>query len=651
METFHNPSCIIFSSLFIIKKLTIVKKITISSKRINCFKASIAFLTCLLYLISPSCLKEDGLLQTPLASEIMMLKSVPITFDCSINCINPDDPECFVVTDKLTVGWGGLKNTKFNKTINVRYYNTLTHFVLEVMSSNGFANVLKDEVSIKNFKGTIPPDTWQEFAFPLDEDWKACDKYNFTLKVTGNGPPAYFNVEYQLIGACVHYNLSLAVNPVGGGTVTGGGEFKVGEEVELTATAGESYEFVNWTDGDGNVVSVDKSITYVMPAIDQTLTANFTLLEPPDNAFVMTWNTKLGPGNTVTLGLAGEVNASIEWGDGHITTVTTAGPHSHLYDIKGTYIVRVTGSVSGYNSRNNGGEYTEIEKLVSVDNWGHLGFTDLSYAFRNAINLISVPNNSDGIENVTNMSGMFDNALLFNHDIGNWNTSNVTNMKEMFLHALKFNQDIGDWNTSNVTDMSYMFQRAESFNQDIGGWNTSNVTNMAGMFWDALLFNQDIGGWNTSEVTNIGGMFGYAKSFNQNIGGWNTSNVTNMSYMFQSAELFNQNIGGWNTSNVIYMNWMFANATLFNQDIGGWNTSNVSDMSVMFLMATSFNQDIGGWDTSKAINMENMFNNATSFNQNLSGWCVSLITVKPNLFDNGASNWLLPQPIWGTCPL
>jgi len=45
-----------------------------------------------------------------------------------------------------------------------------------------------------------------------------------------------------------------------------------------------------------------------------------------------------------------------------------------------------------------------------------------------------------------------------------------------------------------------------------------------------------------------------------------------------------------------------------------------------------------------------MFLNATSFNQDLSGWCVSLIPSEPTLFDDGASAWILPKPVWGTCP-
>ena len=44
--------------------------------------------------------------------------------------------------------------------------------------------------------------------------------------------------------------------------------------------------------------------------------------------------------------------------------------------------------------------------------------------------------------------------------------------------ALMFNQDIGNWNTSNVIDMSQMFARARAFNQNIKAWDTCSVINM-----------------------------------------------------------------------------------------------------------------------------------------------------------------------------
>jgi len=380
------------------------------------------------------------------------------------------------------------------------------------------------------------------------------------------------------------------------------------------------------------------------------------------SAFITTWDTSLGDGTTVTLALAGEVDATIDWGDGSPAEhVNTPGPHVHNYGSDGIYTVSVTGSVTAYNSPYYGGVFSEPQKLISVDNWGKLGFTSMKYAFCWCCNLFSVPNTSDGIEAVTDMSHMFRGAQSFNQDIGSWDTSSVTDMGWMFYHAYDFNQDIGSWNTSSVTDMTAMFENADSFNQDIGGWDTSNVTNMCGMFnhagsfnqpmdgWDTSSvtdmsgmfressFNQDISGWDTSNVTDMGWMFYKASLFNQDISGWDTSNVTDMSGMFASTS-FNQDINGWDTSNVTNMSAMFNHAGLFNQDIGDWNVSNVTYMSTMFFYASSFNQDISGWNTSSVTDMRHMFSNADSFNQDIGGWDTSSVTDMSCMFSSSSSS-------------
>jgi surface protein len=355
------------------------------------------------------------------------------------------------------------------------------------------------------------------------------------------------------------------------------------------------------------------------------------------DAFVTTWNTTLASGTTVTLALAGEVNASIDWGDGTMTLVTTPGPHVHEYGNEGTYTVKVRGRVTAYNSFIHGGATSEAQKLVSVDSWGRVGFTSLGNAFYRASNLISVPGHTGGLESVTNMWSMFAAATRFNADIGGWDVSNVTNMGAMFNSATSFNQDIGGWDVSSVTDMHYMFGSAKAFNQDIGGWDVSSVTSMVWVFADAESFNQDIGRWDVSSVTNMNSMFLSARSFNQDIGGWDVSKVTEMERMFRRATSFNQDIGEWDVSNANSMRQMFAHAEAFNQDIGRWDLSNVFDMGWMFTGAISFNGDIGMWNTSNVTYMGQMFYGADNFNQDIGGWDVSNVTTMSNMFNDAYS--------------
>lgn len=74
------------------------------------------------------------------------------------------------------------------------------------------------------------------------------------------------------------YKLTLLANPDDGGTRTGGGDFKEGAKVALSATASDGFTFVNWTDAANEVVSTNAAFEYTMPAKDITLTANFEVV-------------------------------------------------------------------------------------------------------------------------------------------------------------------------------------------------------------------------------------------------------------------------------------------------------------------------------------------------------------------------------------
>ena len=68
------------------------------------------------------------------------------------------------------------------------------------------------------------------------------------------------------------YMLTLAANNDSYGTVSGGGEYAAGTEVELKATAKSGYKFSKWSDGDTNATR-----TYTTTAEAVTLTAEFVV--------------------------------------------------------------------------------------------------------------------------------------------------------------------------------------------------------------------------------------------------------------------------------------------------------------------------------------------------------------------------------------
>jgi surface protein len=192
-----------------------------------------------------------------------------------------------------------------------------------------------------------------------------------------------------------------------------------------------------------------------------------------------------------------------------------------------------------------------------------------------------VPFNNIVTTLMTDMSGMFSGAALFDQPISSLDTSNVTDMSAMFEGAQAFDQPIGNWNTRSVTDMSAMFEGAQAFDKPIGTWNTRSVTDMSAMFYGAEAFDKPIGTWNTRSVTDMSAMFEGAQAFDKPIGTWNTSSVTNMSRMFYGAEAFDQPIGVlsniWNTTNVTNMDYMFYGASIFNQFIRSWNVAHLSE--------------------------------------------------------------------------
>ena len=378
-------------------------------------------------------------------------------------------------------------------------------------------------------------------------------------------------------------------------------------------------------------------------------------IPPPPEAYLVTYD--LAISNTVDVEFTGVTNASINWGDGTIEAFAVSGVKSHTYvAVSGTVSVGIYGTCDGLILTNG---FTEITS------WG-VGLTT-SVALVSA-DLVSVPStlpaditritfadcssfNSPNIitwdtSNITDMSGMFQNATIFDQPIGVWNTASVTSMGFMFYNTF-FNQDISAWNTSSVTVMEFMFSAAPTFNQPIGTWNTSLVNVMAGMFSNATSFNGDIGAWDTSAVTNMSNMFNSAPAFNQDISGWVTTSVTSMAYMFELATTFDQPIGAWDVSSVTTMQNMFNDAAAFNQDISGWNTGSVNFMTATFAGAAAFNQPLNSWDTSAVVYMTSMFNGASAFNQDIGLWNTSIVNdmdymfYDATVFDQDISAWVV----------
>ena len=385
-------------------------------------------------------------------------------------------------------------------------------------------------------------------------------------------------------------------------------------------------------------------------------------------------------------------NYTIDWGDGSTDSYTSCEEyHSHTYASAGTYNIKVTGTINKWscdtfvnanldpsicdtfcndaeddviyamcmeacgetqraicgNDLSMDGIVDKFPVLIGIESFGPVGLTSRSFANANQLTYVSskdIPN----ANTLTDMGHMFSGAVLFNSDIGNWDTSQTQTMSYMFYGASSFNQSLSAWDTSNVTRMNNMFNGASAFNGDISGWDTSNVTEMGYMFDGASAFNQPLNSWNTSKVKDMRFMFVDAKSFNQPLHSWDTSNVESMSRMFSYATSFNQPLNSWNVAKVTSMEGMFINAKEFNQSLSDWDVSNVTSMEDMFNKAASFNGELD-WKSkvSKVKRMGCMFKSATAFEgKGLSSWSTTAdLYVIEEIFA-GAQNFNVDLTNW-----
>lgn len=395
---------------------------------------------------------------------------------------------------------------------------------------------------------------------------------------------------------------------------------------------------------------------------------------------------------------SGDYLYDVDWdNDGVFDSIGVTGDITHSYTAGAKVTINIRGSFPSIYFNNTA---ASKDALTEVVQWGTIEWLTFRDAFWGCSNLeilgsVAPPDLSHLI--VYGLQNMFREATSFKGPIGHWDVTNVTNMSGMFQDATSFvDGGIGDttgWertisgNTStvgNVTDMQFMFKGASSFNGDISNWNTGSNTSLFRTFNHATSFDQDISGWDVSQVTNMQETFALANSFNQNISAWDVSNVTtmygmfaqntafnnasgdslnwernsshpdgestlanvtNMAFMFRLATAFDREINNWDVSGVTQMTNMFQ-ATVFDQELLDWNVSSVVDMSKMFYQA-NFSKDISNWDVTSVENMSYMFADADQFNIDISDWNVSSVTDMSNMFA-GAGLYNQPLNDWET---
>ena len=154
-----------------------------------------------------------------------------------------------------------------------------------------------------------------------------CKFINWTV----NGEIVSTNASYRFVASANatyvahfahYYEISATANNTVYGTVSGGGEYNLGETVTLVATPKSGCDFANWT-LDGTVLSTEASYTFTATA-NAALTANFT-----PGTFTVTLSGFNGNNEGGTLVGAG----NFKYGD----TVTVSAIPDAMYEFAGWY--------------------------------------------------------------------------------------------------------------------------------------------------------------------------------------------------------------------------------------------------------------------------------------------------------------------------
>ena len=150
--------------------------------------------------------------------------------------------------------------------------------------------------------------------------------------------------------------IGVLAGPGNGGAVSGGGTYPVGTNVQISATASNGWNFINWSDG-----STANPSTITVPATNITYTANFA--QPKTNNVPTTYSTiqaainAANPGDTIVIA-AGRYNEDLTIPK-PLTLIGSGTSNCVVYATNTTAVVSITGpgTVQLANFEIVGGQY------------------------------------------------------------------------------------------------------------------------------------------------------------------------------------------------------------------------------------------------------------------------------------------------------
>lgn len=184
----------------------------------------------------------------------LLLSITPLWGQSGFNPDNPSEPgytptKLIVLAEPTDGGYvdGGGKFMPAT-TVNVRAYNNANFVFVNWTDTKG--NIVSTSTSYDMQKGYGKDSLIAHFAYNPDS-------------------PA----EPIPAGRLLYYNLNLTTD--GGGSMYGAGRYRCGSSIQLTANCDEHFDFVGWTNEEGDTLSKDNSFYYTTNGFSETLRANF----------------------------------------------------------------------------------------------------------------------------------------------------------------------------------------------------------------------------------------------------------------------------------------------------------------------------------------------------------------------------------------
>jgi len=200
-----------------------------------------------------------------------------------------------------------------------------------------------------------------------------------------------------------------------------------------------------------------KKLLLVFLLFTQFLSAQFNPVQffeygGSDTGFISTWKTdNISTGSSTStqvklpLIASGTYNFTVNWGDGNsnIITVYNQAETTHTYSSIGTYVIKITGTITGWQFNNTGDRL----KILNILDFSVLKINN-NRAFYGCSNLdlASVKNKLD-ISLTIDLNGTFQNCsnITTINNLNSYDVSHILVFSNLFNGCSKFNQSFNGW--------------------------------------------------------------------------------------------------------------------------------------------------------------------------------------------------------------